>query len=238
LYAEFFKKYNHRFYAIFEEVKKFKIYDPSFRGGVGFSHLELKEQAKMSNGAILKILLKSFFREETCGLQIRSDIGTYSDLFDVYDNVTRKLFEAGIIQHWLAETDKYLDPRYYEKPLLLTKVYLHEIYPKTHHKGAQILTVEDLEAGLVIYLGTVALSFIAFALEWLVRFKDYLIVLNLLAAYFKAKEINRCPDIKVRKLRDLNRDNFILDDPDVIEVVDGRQSRDSFEVLVDGLGYL
>jgi hypothetical protein len=171
--------------TLYEKARDTQLHDPLFKGGLFLSHLDLKEQAILSNGQILKLLLAET-QLELCGLTVDYD----SQLFDHFNNKTLYLLEAGIIQHWIDQTKKFLDPKYYQRPLLLTKEYLHEIYPKTHPEGAQILTVEQLEAGFVIYLAAVAVCILVFMLEWLVRFKDYLVVHHVLAAYFKSKVIN------------------------------------------------
>jgi hypothetical protein len=162
-----------------------QLYNPDFKGGVVLNYFDLKEQAKITNGAILEVILPEPFRDQLCGLGLLG-VDPASN-FDLFNNFTMRLFEAGIVQHWMDETNKYLDPNYYKKPLLFTKEYLHEIYPKTHPHGAQKLTLNQLEAGFVIYLAAVALCLVVFLLEWLVRLKDYFVAYHLLSAYFNEK---------------------------------------------------
>lgn len=90
----------------------------------------------------------------------------FSQLYDIFYHNTMLLLEGGIIQHWMDETKELMNPKYYQKPLLMTKEYLHEIYPKTHPEGPQILTLDHLEAGFVVYLAAMAICVFVFICEW------------------------------------------------------------------------
>jgi hypothetical protein len=130
----------------YELARDHKLYDPSFKGGVELDLLDLRAQAKLSNGAILTLLhnKEKLYKEELCGISAEYD-EPFSDLLNVK---TMRLFEAGIIQHWMDESKKFLDFNYYQRPLMLTKEYLHQIYPQTHPEGPQKLNLYGLEADL------------------------------------------------------------------------------------------
>jgi hypothetical protein len=100
-----------------------------------------------------------------------------------------QLFDCGIVQHLRSQYDKYLDPNYYKRPLLLTKEYLHEIYPKMHPSGPKVLTMEQLEAGFVVCFFPMVLSLLAFLFEWLATLRLYMIMTYALSAYFKEQKI-------------------------------------------------
>lgn len=70
---------------------------------------------------------------------------------------------------------KYVDPKYYE--------HLFRDEPK-------VLTMSHLEAGFMIWLGSLSLAFVAFMGEWLIKVMEYFIVKHILKAYFILKQ---CP---------------------------------------------
>jgi hypothetical protein len=206
----------------YEIARDQKLYDPSFKGGVGLDLLDLRAQAKLSNGAILTLLhtKEKLYKDEHCGMS--SENGRHTDLLN---NVTIRLFEAGIIQHWMDESKKFLDFNYYQRPLMLTKEYLHQIYPKTHPEGPQELDLFGLEAGFVIYLAATGLSLLAFGLEWLCRFKDYLIVHYLLTAFYEAK--------RPKEASSLEGIEVIQEEDSIDDSTEGTENSNSIDLKVE-----
>jgi hypothetical protein len=96
--------------------------------------------------------------------------------YKTFNGVIRSLNEAGVIKHLVAKYYESLNPKFYEKPIQLVdkngrktihKKYLETTYHKTHFadKEPKVLTLEDLEFGFVIWLGSLVLPLIVYFLE-------------------------------------------------------------------------
>lgn len=68
----------------------------------------------------------------------------------------------------------------------------------------QVLTMEHLQAGFVIWLVSILVSLTAFTLEWLVRLKDYLLIKHLLTAFYEQRSLDI--DFKLSKVQHLNKE--------------------------------
>jgi hypothetical protein len=161
------------------------ILNPSFKGA---QHLESRwfhHYARHSHGATMKRVLRDTLYGEPLGLLFyRND-----PLLPLLNHKLHQLFDCGIVQHLVSQYDKYLDPNYYKRPLLLTKEYLHEIYPKMHPSGPKVLSMEQLEAGFVVCFFPLVLSLLAFLFEWLATLRLYVVMIYALSAYFKEQNI-------------------------------------------------
>lgn len=160
-----------------------RIYDPTFTGGVQLHTRYIYSIAFQSNGEIVKRLLREPFITEFCGMEFPRN----HKLFYVLDHKIHQLFEAGITEYLASYGKKRLDPNVYKKPKSFTREYLHNTYEKLFPEGAQILTMDHLEAGFVIWIACVFLAFAAFIFEWMMMLKNFLIIWNVLQAFFERK---------------------------------------------------
>jgi hypothetical protein len=110
-----------------------------------------------------RVLADDPLNEYCCGMRFP----TNHKLYENFNKVIQKLHEAGIINHMIDKYKKYLDPKYYEKPVKIHKQYLETTYSNSFENGPQVLTLSDLEFGFMIWLGTLVLPFVAFFFEFL-----------------------------------------------------------------------
>jgi hypothetical protein len=103
--------------------------------------------------------------EITCGMRFQAN----DKLYVSFNKVIQKLNEAGIINHLIDKYEKYLDPKYYEKPVMAHKQYLKTTYSNSFEDGPQVLTLSDLEFGFVIWLGALVLPLIGFIFECCIK---------------------------------------------------------------------
>lgn len=160
-----------------------KIHDPTFKGAVQV-HPNLKQfYANYSRGELLKRLLKEPFISESCGMEMPRN----NKMFEAFDLKTQQLFVAGIIDFYVAVNNEFLDPNYYLKPKLLTRKYLETVYVKSFPTGPQVLTLEHLEAGFVVWLGCLLFALISFVIEWIIRIKDLYIINCIWSSFYETK---------------------------------------------------
>lgn len=105
-------------------------------------------------------------------------------LFNILDLKIQQLQSAGIIQKLIKDREKIFIHRNYIKPKMLTKEYLRDIYPKSFPEGPKVLTMEHLEAGFFVWLTSLTLALITFILELINRLIDFLVVKNILTAFY------------------------------------------------------
>lgn len=167
------------------------IYDPLFKGAIHINSLYEPRVVKFSKGEILKRIIRKPFITESCGLSMMSN----NKLFDVLDLKIQQLVAAGIIDYHLNVNKKLLDPNYYKKPKLLTREYLEKIYVKSFPEGPQVLTLEHLEAGFVVWLCCSSLALLTFVCEWILLLKDCLLIKYILSAFYEWKRME--PNLKI-----------------------------------------
>lgn len=199
------KKYN--------DVMYDRIYDPTFTGGVQLHTRYIYSIAFQSNGEIVKRLLREPFITEFCGMEFPRN----HKLFYVLDHKIHQLFESGITEYLASYGKKRLDPNVYKKPKSLTREYLYNTYEKLFPEGAQILTMDHLEAGFVIWIACVSLAIAAFIFEWMMMLKNYLITWYVLQAFCERK----CEEPKMREnLTEIScySEDFGVHNPDELDV--------------------
>jgi hypothetical protein len=135
-----------------------------------------------TRGEIHKRLFSEPYQEQFCGVNFPRN-------HKLYPNVNHKitqLFEAGITQKYIKDNAEYLlNPKRYEKPILLHKKYLETTWRKSFisEKEPKVLSMKDLEFGFVIWLGALVLPMIGFILEWLNTLKNGLVMKFVFAAF-------------------------------------------------------
>lgn len=122
-----------------------------------------------TKGRFAQRLLKENLYMEMCGMQFHAN----HQFFDVLNRKLHQLFVAGIIDEYNKEWLDMFNPLRYA-----------HLYPKE----PQVLTMEHLEAGFVIWIAALSLSIVAFAAEWIDTFRIYLVFTSMLSEF---RRINR-----------------------------------------------
>jgi hypothetical protein len=145
-----------------------------------------------TRGELLKRILKEddhLIHNTVCGLKFP----TNDKLYDSFNRKIQQLHEAGIIKKIMDENKKFLDPKFYEKPLMTHKEYLETTWRKSFVDEPQVLTLKDLEFGFVIWLGSLALPLIIFIVEILFKFVDKISEIHsrrlFLSTYLEMKQV-------------------------------------------------
>jgi hypothetical protein len=166
----------------FVDILYNKVHDQSFRGGIHIISRFLAGLSEGSRGEIMRRLMKNPFMVQPCGMEFLPN----DKFYDHFNNKIQQMISGGILQHLIAAYDKFLDPKFYESPQLMTKEYLNEIYPKSFPpEGRKVLTMGQLESGFVIIAIFLLLSLVVFLLEWSRTWKDLVIWICILDAYYK-----------------------------------------------------
>lgn len=167
----------------YSDVMCCRIHNSSFKGAGHVHSRYMVELAIFTKGLIFNRILKESLITEFCGMMIPRN----HKLYNVLDHKTKQMFEAGIINHYIDFFKKFLDPNFYKSLRRVTPKYLEVPHVKLYKEGPQILTLEHLEAGFVIWLAALSIAVGVYALEWLPRFKDYLIIELVLKAFYHQK---------------------------------------------------
>lgn len=146
------------------------LYDPKFEGCNYYTTNTLCFLSNVSRGQILDRVIDERFQ-----LQMSGMIFPFNNrFFNIFGRRSQQMFEAGMIERY---TSPYFD---------LLKKKKRKFSPQT---GPQVLTMQHLEAGFLIWLASVCFSKIVFAFEWLISFKNYIIVESLLDAFYTQKRL-------------------------------------------------
>lgn len=130
----------------------------------------IEQQTIKTNGTFLKRILKDRVMLKMYGM-----LFPYFDpLFSVFDRKLQQLVAGGLINHYTAEYDEKLNPKRFEH---------------LHQSGPEILTMQTLEAGFVVWMVSVFFAVLIFMYEWIIRFAEYLVVKWILIAYFNELEL-------------------------------------------------
>lgn len=156
-----------------------KIFDVTFKGAV---------EVTLSNAVLLSIETKgrslARYRKqvlfiEMCGMRFRK----HHQFIGIFDQKTQQLFTGGFIEHFLREETEQLNWKRFAN-----------LYPK----GPTVLNLKKLEPGFVIWISSVSFALIAFAFEWTLAFRDYLVMKYLLKSFFETQKI-RSDKVKQEK---------------------------------------
>jgi hypothetical protein len=189
-----------------------------------------------SRGEIHKRLLSEPYQEQFCGVKFPRNHRLYPN----FNNKITQLFEAGITEKYIKDiTENVLNPKRYEKPVLLHKKYLETTWRKSFIDEPKVLTMKDLEFGFVIWLGSLVLPMIGFILEWLNRLKNGLVMKLVFAAFFNQKysQSSDNEEKRIRMLRDLKTFSLLaLDDtfaPEIETDMINCEQRQTLDSIVD-----
>lgn len=147
-------------------ISGFMIYNKSFKGAMQIPAFTFYYKVLQSRGRILGRVMKERVDVEISGLIMPKN----HKFYDLFNAKIQQLFEGGIISYFNEVWTKCLDP----------KRYAH-----FYNNEPQVLTMDHLEAGFVIWLVSLFGAVAVFLVEWLFRYKDYLTAKYLLASYFK-----------------------------------------------------
>lgn len=174
--------YSHdEFYEILDE----KIHDPFFKGALHIHSRLLKVHAHDSRGEIIKRILKEPFITEFCGMEMLRN----HKLFDAFDLKTQQLFVSGIIDYHAAFDREHSKLNYYKPPKLFTKEYLENTYPKSFpEEGPNVLTLEHLEAGFVIWITCLCLTLTVLLCEWLFILKEFILLRHIFGSFYHMRK--------------------------------------------------
>lgn len=142
-----------------------RIHDPNFKGGLQVNQDYLIAFTRFSKGLFLDRVLKETLYTEIVGLELPKN----HKFFEIFDKKIQQLFNAGIVDYYRDEFVQFTKPKRYK--------HLHNSKPK-------VLTLKILEAGFVVWLISLFMSFLAFVGEWTVRIKDFLVFEYILEKFY------------------------------------------------------
>lgn len=155
--------FNRAHVAVFNNDAYYKagetdILDPSNKIGIQIGRDETTRFIWKTKGKFANRILKDRLLLETCGMQFPRN----HRFFTAFDRKLQQLFTAGLVDYNINSIiSNFRD----------LKRYAH-LYPDE----PQVLTLEHLEAGFVIWLISVLSAAIVFFLQWLKKFVDFLIL--------------------------------------------------------------
>lgn len=143
------------------------IHDPTFNGTIEVTTDMLLALVKLTNGAVLKRLLK----EERLALVMKGWMFPKNhEFYEIFDHKLQQLFTSGLINFYVSEFLQKVDPKRYYKP-----------------EEPKVLTMEHLEAGFVIWLISVAFAIVVFIVEWLICLLNLCLVEAIFKAFYSLK---------------------------------------------------
>lgn len=105
--------------------------------------------------------------------------------FEVFDRKIQQLLEAHLIDHNLKNDNDEGNLKQFDK----------------HEQPFKVLTLDELEAGFVISIAPLALSLVAFCLEWLVTIKDLFVFFITFKTYFRMKKHEQYQQTELNKIK-------------------------------------
>jgi hypothetical protein len=121
-----------------------KIYDPKSKTVVQTDSRSFYYESIRSRGEFIKrVLLDEPLSEYSCGTRF----STNDKFYETFSRKIQQLIEAGIVQNIVDKKKKFLDPKYYEKPIMIHKEYLETTYANSFENGPSVLTMDTLEFG-------------------------------------------------------------------------------------------
>lgn len=170
----------------------------SFQGAVQVFDEMLRFLAVDTKGLFLKRIFDS---ERLYGEMFGIRFSFQHYLFELLDRKFQQMFAGGIIEFYNREYKDYLNPKRYEH---------------LHPTGPQVLTLEHLRAGFVVWLVSVVFAILTFIWEWIVTLINYVITKYIFKSFYEFLnfEIRRKQDLKskaekVKKQRTQSVDELI-----------------------------
>lgn len=190
----------------FFEILGGRIHDPLFKGALHIHSRLINGYARDTRGEIIKRILKEPFITEFCGMEMLRN----HKLFDVFDLKTQQLFASGIIDYHAAYNKEHLKLNYYKSPRLFTKDYLENTYPKSFPEGPNVLTLEHLEAGFVIWITCLCLTLAVLLCEWLIIMKEFIVFRHIFGSFYDMRKV-QLKDKTLFMVPEIEDDNTIND---------------------------
>jgi hypothetical protein len=201
------------FYDDFNTSQALKVYNSIYKSSnVSFlsDSLQLYRLAIISRGELLNRILKQDESQITvysCGMKFSAN----DKLYDSFNRRIQQLHEAGIIKHIMDKYEKFLDAKFYQKPIMTHKKYLETTWRKSFIDEPKVLTFKDLKFGFVIWFLSMIIPLIIFMFELIIKIFEFAIIQNILKVYFEqkrseSKEKSRC--IFFRKIEEFAQENL------------------------------
>lgn len=170
--------YNNQIYesALFE-----KIYNPSFKGAVHVNNKNYADLAIKSKSGFINRCLKQPFMTEACGMEIQRN----HRMFDVLDEKIQQLFVGGIIDHYTDVSRNQMSSNNSEKLQELTKENIAETHEISQSKVPKVMTLEQLRVAFALWLLLLIAATVVFAMEWVIKFKNCLIISFIFLSFYK-----------------------------------------------------
>lgn len=145
-------------------ITSLNLSDPTFKGAAQVKHETLQYQMMMTNGTIGKRFLREELYVQMFCFKMKNDF-----VVDVINEKIQQLVEGGLIEYFDRETNKFLRP----------ETYQHLLYD-----GPEVLTMEHLEAGFVVWLVSVFIAICAFIGEWIVQLFGYFMIKTVINSFY------------------------------------------------------
>jgi hypothetical protein len=160
-------------YSAFEKIVHITN-NPSFDGVLFVNTRYFPEFLAAFKGP--EIFKRILFHEPLLEAQMGISFPLNNKFYERFNEVIRRLNEAGIIKTLVAKYYTDFDPKRFEKPIQIVdsdgrkrihKKYLETTWHNTNmaDKEPKVLTLSDLEFGFVIWLGSLVFPLIAFEIE-------------------------------------------------------------------------
>jgi hypothetical protein len=161
-----------------------KLDDSSFRVGIHIRLREAHQFAKLTRGEFQNRFIDDSFNEVFCSLKF----SRYHKFYHSFNKAIKQLHTAGITEHFIDKWKKYLQPKFYEKPIMLHKKYLETTYKNSFEDGPKVLSLRDLEFGFVVWCASLILPLLIFIVEILLALKDFIIMKCVLKTFFDQQQ--------------------------------------------------
>lgn len=113
-----------------------------------------------SQGKLLERIVNERLWVDMTGMSFKAN----DKFYETFNRKFQQMFTAGLIDHFKAYNKEKMNP----------KLYAH-----LNAGGPQVLTMEHLEAGFVVWLVSLSFAVLAFILEWIVKLCGDRILLKL-----------------------------------------------------------
>lgn len=121
-------------------------------------------------------------------------IRPYHFLFGIFDRKLRQYIEADLVNYNGRDFRRLSNPKGYEKAT----------------EPFAVLTLEELEAGFVVFMVLLVSSILMFAIEWLPTFKDLMVFLYIFKKYFDIKQFEQFEHSKAMTAKMFEYQKIIL----------------------------
>lgn len=152
----------------YQDIALRELFDPKFTGALHISSDLLTMYASYTSGYILDRKLEDRLNVQMMGMAFKRN----DKFYDIFNEKFKQLFTASLI-------NRYADNEY--SSISLNPKNYRRFQPED---GPKVLTMQHLEAGFVIWIVSILVTILVFALEWTIRLKDYILFRYILASFF------------------------------------------------------